>query len=679
LSVVQAARRDRSRPAERPRRFAHVSALDGLRGLAVSLVVIYHFLPDRLPAGFLGVDVFFVLSGFLITSLALGEHHGTGLVSASAFFARRARRLLPAAITTIVVTVAIAIALDPASYRSSLRGQAVASLLYVNNWWAIAQNDTYRAVFGAESPLTHFWSLSIEEQFYIAFPFVLLGLVAVLRLRGGSTRALAGTLLALAGVGAVASAVEMALLYDPFQEPSRLYYGTDTRVQAVLIGVVGGCAAWLWRDGVLGRVPAWAWSTVAAGGTAALVVASERGGFLQGWLYRGGFFAIALAALAVVLSVVQHRGPVARAFELRPLVTLGLFSYGIYLWHWPVKVFLDEHRTGLSGVSLLGLRLAVTAAATWLSFRLVERPFRSPRTGAESPRMVRAMRSPRGAILGVAGVVAAVVAVWVIARPVTVTYANSVADAPSVATVSPAALGPLRVMWMGDSVAWTLGGGRVEFPQPATYETVFAPDQVTLWNLGRFACTMLVAPSRSFGEVMPESTDCAGRETRWPQQVADFHPDAVVWNGALFDTTEVYVDGRWIAFGTPEWDGLYLESLDGARVAATVDGARFVILGQNDPVPNPDEPFREALRPQNVWRFGHLRDLQRSFAEQHPADTRYIDLQALLCPGGPCPTTSPDGVVYRPDGVHWVVDGAREVAPKVTAALYQALDRALPH
>ncbi len=650
-------------------RFAHVRALDGLRGIAVVLAVLFHFLPREVPGGFLGVDVFFVLSGFLITSLALGEHRSTGRVSASAFFARRARRLLPAAVTAIVVSVAIAMALDSAAYRGTIRGQAVASLLYVNNWWAIAQNDTYGAIFGVESPLTQFWSLSIEEQFYIVLPVVLLVIGLVVRRRRSPTRAFAFTLMGIASLGAVASALRMSTLYDPLVDPSRLYYGTDTRLQTVLVGVAAGCALWLWRDGPVRRVSTTACTAVAAVGTAVLLVTSVQGGFLQGWLYRWGFFVLALVAALVVLSVNVHRGVVSRVFETRVLVTLGLYSYGIYLWHWPVAVFLDRSRTGLAGPSLFALRIVVTAAATALSYVLVERPFRSARAGGESPRLARALRSPRGGMIAAGSVLMAVLVVWVIARP------TSVSGGTTTAAPATGRSGAMKVMWAGDSVAWTLAGGRVEFPQPQTFEPVFDPEAVTLWNLATYPCPLMEYPSRSFGAVRSNVSKCLDRSTTWREDVAEFAPEAVVWSGELFDSTEVYADGRWVMFGTEEWDALYLDALGTARMAATSSGAKFVLLGQVDPLPFEDERQNEALVASNIWRFSHLRELERRFALQHPDDTRMIDLHQIMCRVDPCPTTSPDGVVYRPDGIHYSVEGARLMAPVITRELRGALGR----
>ena len=227
------------------KRFAHIPALDGLRGLAVAAVVMYHFAPEIVPAGFLGVDIFLVLSGFLITSLALEEVDRTKSMSASGFFARRARRLLPASIATIVVVVIVARILDHGSVDSSLRGHAVASLTYIANWWSIAQQNSYQAAFGTESPLNHFWSLAVEEQFYLVFPIALIGTIALLKRRIGVHR-LAHVALIGAVVGAIASCALMWILRTPGSDPSRVYLGTDTRSQALFVGIAIACIIRLW-------------------------------------------------------------------------------------------------------------------------------------------------------------------------------------------------------------------------------------------------------------------------------------------------------------------------------------------------------------------------------------------------------------------------------------------------
>jgi peptidoglycan/LPS O-acetylase OafA/YrhL len=156
--------------------------LDGLRGLAVAIVVLFHFAPELFPGGFLGVDVFFVLSGFLLTSLVLVEHHNSSRISVRSFFERRVRRLLPAALATITVSVAIAFVIEPDYTRGVLRGDALAAICYLSNWRSISQGTTYASSFGPQSPLAHFWSLAAEEQFYLLFPLMILGMVALLRI-----------------------------------------------------------------------------------------------------------------------------------------------------------------------------------------------------------------------------------------------------------------------------------------------------------------------------------------------------------------------------------------------------------------------------------------------------------------------------------------------------------------
>jgi peptidoglycan/LPS O-acetylase OafA/YrhL len=647
-------------PSPPDRRLGHVRALDGIRGLAVALVVVYHFAPDVLPAGFIGVDVFFVLSGFLITSLALGEHDATTTVSAGAFYVRRARRLLPAAVTTVVVTVALAATLQPDSARGTTRGQGIASLLYTANWWSIGHNDSYQATFGAESPLSHFWSLAVEEQFYLLFPLALVGVIVLVRRRQGGSRTLAGAVLAAATAGALASAVLMAVLYDPAGDPSRVYFGTDTRIQAPLLGVAGACAWWLWSDRVRRHRGVLA-------GVAALVLlvlgwVAVASGFRDAWLYDFGFLAVAAGTLLVVLAVCAGRSPVTRVFELRWLCVLGLVSYSVYLWHWPVRVFLTSDSTPFSGWMLFVARVAVTAVAATASYLLVEQPFRRSR----QPRRV--------AGLWLGGIAVGALAVWVIARPVPAPASEfTSAEAP---VVQPAVGAPLRVLWLGDSVAWTMGGGHLDFPQPLNFDNPFDPERIVIWNKADYSCPLVATPKRTMGVVKEKTGWCVHKDTEWPKLLDQFPADAVLWSATMFDSYDNQVDGRWLTFASPEWDQLYLDDLEQARAIATSRGAVFVLLGQADPVANPDEPDQESLLPENVWRWGHVRDLQRRFADDHGVDTRFVDLQPIVCPDDSCASLTIEHPGMRSDGVHFLPGAMAPIAPQVQAAIETALGRA---
>jgi peptidoglycan/LPS O-acetylase OafA/YrhL len=355
--------RPRSDPAEvsplvtDPDRRSRYPALDGVRAVAVTAVLVFHGQPTWLPGGFLGVDVFFVLSGFLITTLLLVEFRRTGTIRLAAFWGRRARRLLPAMLLVLVAVVMAGRRLLPPEELNALRVDALATLGYVANWRMIFRGGDYFARTAPASPLQHTWSLGIEEQFYLAWPLLV---IVALRWRRGT----AG-LLALCLGGTVAAAVLSAWLYRPGQDPARVYYGTDTRAGALLAGCAVAIVLTNRRPSArAGRV------LTVAGGVAAAVIAvaivSARGDLPL--LYRGGLTTVAVA-VAVWLAhlVTAPRGLTARTLSLPPVAWLGRISYGVYLWHWPLFAVLNGERTGLDGPVLFGVRLAASvlvAAAT---------------------------------------------------------------------------------------------------------------------------------------------------------------------------------------------------------------------------------------------------------------------------------------------------------------------------
>ena len=380
----------------------HLPALNGLRGIAVIGVVAYHLQLGWAKGGYLGVDLFFVLSGFLITTLLLEEWTGSGRINLAAFWGRRARRLLPA---LFLVVAALALYLvcnavfgGPGANGlidlSGLRGDAIATLLYVNNWHLIYAHQSYFAQFSTPSPLQHTWSLAIEEQFYLVWPLVLL---VLLRFGRRGWRRLGVTLTVVLGVG---SSVLMAVLFNPPADPSRIYYGTDTRLFDLMAG-----ATLAFLVASRGQPGARARRALHWVGPAAAVVlgvfwvrAGTPGGLPTNFMFEGGFLlCAALAALIVADARLVEPGAFARALAWRPLHFIGTISYGIYLWHWPVIVYLNGARTGLSTWPLNLLRIAVTLLVSTASYYLVERPIRlaklrgglgsgSPRSPASSPQ-----------------------------------------------------------------------------------------------------------------------------------------------------------------------------------------------------------------------------------------------------------------------------------------------------
>ncbi len=425
----------------------YTPALDGLRALAVLAVMLYHGGVAVVGGGFLGVDVFFVLSGFLITTLLLLEFESTGGLNLPAFWGRRARRLLPA-LLLVLVAVLIYAAFLAGEAASSVRSDVLATLFYVSNWWFIFSGNSYFEQFQDPSPLTHTWSLAIEEQWYLLLPLVLV--LVLPRIRNRRWWA------ALFGALALVSAVVMALLYTPGSDPSRAYYGTDTRLLALLIGA--GLAS-LFTPGVVERVrgPArWLAPTGAVGLVLLLAWTDDT----SEWLYYGGFLLVALVSAVVLAALVARpEGLVARGLTWSPVVWIGKISYGLYLWHWPVYVVLSPTRTGISGTSLLLLRIAVTFGIATLSYYLVEMPVRRGALSrlTQSQRVAVVLAAPV-AVLGLLAITATT------ARSPAQDSLEAIRDAatqtpsprPTASSTAPAVTSDVRAILVGDSVALSL-------------------------------------------------------------------------------------------------------------------------------------------------------------------------------------------------------------------------------
>jgi peptidoglycan/LPS O-acetylase OafA/YrhL/hydrogenase maturation factor len=374
--------------------------------LAVVAVVVYHGNTSWLKGGFLGVEIFFVISGYLITMLLLSEHRRTGRLSLRHFWFRRGRRLLPA-VYALLFVVSIVSVLFVKDQLDRLKGDLFAALTYTMNWHLVLGGTSYFDQFGRPPLLQHLWSLAVEEQFYLVWPIVL-----VLLLRRWRTRP-DRLLLVMVG-GALASAGLMALLYHQ-ADPSRVYYGTDTRLAGLLLG---SALAVFWHPRALQEgvppVRPRAVSVAGAAGFVTLIVlciaCTERGPFL----YRGGFLLVDLATLGVIAAVAHPAVRFGRAFEIPALVYIGVRSYSIYLWHWPVFALTRPGEDiGLGPVPVFVIRIVITAVLAELSYRLVEAPIRSGAIGrwarawGQSRGMDKARRT-RNALLAGAGLALAI-------------------------------------------------------------------------------------------------------------------------------------------------------------------------------------------------------------------------------------------------------------------------------
>ncbi len=380
-------------------RLTHLRSLDGLRGVAVLAVILYHFSPGNAPGGFLGVDVFFVLSGFLITSLLVNEWESNQRISLRHFWVRRARRLLPALIVVLAAVGVYALVFATEANAHRMAEDGLAALGYVANWHFIASGQAYVEQFVQQvpSPLRHTWSLAIEEQFYLAWPLVVAGIAVLVarttrrerrpgRGRKQLRHAIAATCVALG----IASLALMVGLFNPL-EPNRVYYGTDTRAFLLLLGAAIGALT----AGGLQIARAAPRSVMVVGGciaSVALTVAMATVETTDTWLYKGGYGVIAILIAAVLVAAAQPGlNPLRRVLESRALVGLGLISYGVYLWHWPITVWLTEARAGFGGTLLFALRAVLTLATSLASYWLIEQPIRQgrlPSLGIVSRRVV---------------------------------------------------------------------------------------------------------------------------------------------------------------------------------------------------------------------------------------------------------------------------------------------------
>ncbi len=361
-------------PVKRNQRY--MPGLDGLRAIAVLSVIAFHLGFGWAPGGLLGVGIFFTLSGYLITDILLSQLARHGHIRLPRFWLARARRLLPALFLMLVIVVAWVTIFGPAQPQQ-FRDAVVASALYVSNWQLIFGDVSYFARFAPPGPLNHLWSLAIEEQFYIVWPFMLLLGVKLVRevpLPSGVRPRLAIVTLALA----IASSILMAALYHPSLDPSRVYYGTDTRASELLFGAA---LAMVWPSRKLSpRIGVGARNTLdglGVLGLAAIGLMIWQSNQYSSFLYRGGFVLLSISTVLVVAALAHPACRLGPILGWRPLRWVGVRSYGIYLWHFPVIVLTTPGGVANGAEPLRELlQVAAIFAAATLSWRYVEEPVR---------------------------------------------------------------------------------------------------------------------------------------------------------------------------------------------------------------------------------------------------------------------------------------------------------------
>ena len=664
-------------------RLPRTPALDGIRGLAVAGVLLFHAGVGWLVGGHLGVTVFFALSGFLITSLLLSEVEQSGRVDLRGFWARRAKRLVPALPVALLLVAAVAAwTSDPAGH---LLQDSVATMTWSANWWFLASGQSYADLFHDPSPLQHTWSLAVEEQYYLLFPLLLLLLVR--RGRAAVGVGIAALLVLSVGVGAWLS------LHG--STSARLHYGTDTRVAEILAGA--GLAVLLQQGRGWRRLasPLWAVLGVAAAAFLAwsMVTVQDDGRYLQ----RGGWALTAVASCALLAAAVQP-GPVATALSAWPLVRLGQLSYGAYLFHWPLYLLITKETAGVDGPLLLLTRLTAVLVLAEVSLRVLELPVRH--SGLSLGGGLSAW-----ALAGTAGVVAVGLGTGAIVLPslppatdLPVTQAQAlpgtvqrpqqpvralpqqpgqrrvVVPAPRAMAVRSAAPAParretrqalppaftadpdkypvppvpaagpnqLRVLVVGDSLAANLAEGLLRWSHTRS--------DVVVYDLAVPGCPLSRGGERRFtdGRLFPVKKSCGwwadhGAQ-RW-KAMQQFAPQVVVTEDGVNELFDRRLSswGDWRSPGSSQFDDWLVGEY--GSVVQSFGGASTLML---------NTPCADWQR---YWAFASVSDMDGRVAAVNADQGRVngitrADLRGRICPGGQYSDTvegQPDG---RPDGLH---------------------------
>jgi peptidoglycan/LPS O-acetylase OafA/YrhL len=631
----------------------HVRALDGIRAVAVTAVVVYHAGVSRLHGGFLGVDVFFVLSGFLITSLLVTELSTRSMLAFGRFYERRARRLLPALVVLIAFVVFIAYVATPHGSYPQLSGQIVGTMAYIGNWTLISNHATYFSLGLPASPLQHTWSLAIEEQFYLVWPVVLFACWRLTRRR---------VVLAIGCiVGAMGCAAVTALLYAHGTSIDALYFATETHATTMLMGAA--LALFLLRErdaptaGHFVAAPprsVLAWNAVGAAAWLAVIALFVTVNGTAGTLYRGGYVVVGVVvAVAIGATILVPDGWSAKVLSLTPLVAIGQISYGIYLYHFPLFIWLDHGRTGLSGFALFCMRIAATLAAATLSFVLVERPIRER-------RFIRGWGGLAGSIAAFVGV--AVLAISVTSAAASVPFADKVAKENLVRTAPPGTT--TTILLVGDSMAQTLGDG--------LNNPLARAEHVFVSVIGDPKCSLVATEMRIKDFRFTPRGHCAwssphGLAARWGRRMRTLHPSLSM---VLFrlDIVDHYYLLHWTHVGAPAYDCALERHLVDAAATLSAMGRPVVFL-TTPYYSTGEQPNGAIWREDGPTRVRMYNRTLGQVASLFPNVVHVVDLNAMVSPGGGYTRTIGPTVVRWVDGVHFTYAGDAYVLPRLLRAI----------
>jgi peptidoglycan/LPS O-acetylase OafA/YrhL len=626
-----------------PPRATFQPGLEGLRGIAVVVVLLFHDGFAWMSGGFLGVSTFFTLSGFLITGLLYSEFLRTGRIDLLKFWGRRFRRLMPAAFLTLAGIALFGRLAADATQQERLLGDGLSALFYVENWWLIASDAGYADLIGSPSPLQHFWSLAIEEQYYAIYPVVML---AGLALAGISRRTLAlGLLLMMASAWAW-----MAWLAGTNVPTARIYFGSDTRSAELLAG--GVLALVLWERTIPQRVAA----CISALGIAGLGVSAWfwiTSSTEHTSLYQGGLIVYTAASVAIIAAAIQPGGPVRWLLSQRSLGWIGRVSYGAYLYHWPIYLWVDSSLTGLDGLWLTALRISLTALCAALSYRLLEEPIRSGRYILGWRRWVV---PPLTASIIVGAFVAA--SGW-----------ESISHDRELNPTSPnndkvTTLAPLRVLVLGDSVGHNIGQGLIHWAEETNAAAVVN---------GSLKGCGIARGGWIEGSKNRSRRICDDWEDAYARPVRNMRPDFVV----VYSTAWDLIDRKFDQWPEPldirdiEFEQWLRSEYKAALDIFTAEGAHVVWIS-----PVCTKRFRpDENTPRHPIRKQLLRERIVKPLSQESEQVTYFDLDTKVCPEGLFTNELEGMSEFRPDGNHFSDEGARWVGRLLGEALLVTADR----
>ncbi len=704
----------------------------------MAAVLLYHGGVTWAKGGFLGVEVFFVLSGFLITSLLLAEWGRSAAISLGAFWARRARRLLPALFCLVAVIGLYYAAAGSSKAIPGLKGDGLSALIYYSNWHQIAAGSSYFATTGPVSPLEHTWSLAIEEQFYLVWPIVLGG-VLWLASRGvprpeRGRRPLV-VLFGVTVVGVVASAVDTALLFNGGRNLDRVYYGTDTRAASLLIGASLAIGMAIWRARSVGtepgrdRLPA---PEVARERLPGLEVGAERlpapsssrgrvvgagalfalAGVLAGialiggsdaWLYPYGLLVLDGAVILLIVAAVAFPASLAaRALAVRPLRAVGKISYGLYLWHFPLFLWLSADAIGVSGTELLLVRLAVTLAVSTASYFLIEQPIRQRRR----PTWVVRALAPLAAGGAVAALLLASAADQLpVGIPAAATLPQPPAqlrghdpsctvtlkDTPTVG-VAPVPAGketkfvynalgyhqltwsgtatktfntcpPKRALMVGDSLAFTLGVPWL------TNEERYG---VQLENAAVLGCAFTTQGELDVdGTWEAQSTGCATAPEDWAKEASAMNAQMVVVELGYRDQLNWKINGHVVHLGQPAFDAYVQNQINRFVTLMAADGRKVLFLSIPYTSP-PNEPDGSPAPAADPARHTLINSMLETAARRHPSKVSVLNIDQTVSPGNHF-NAKVNGQLCRFDGVHFSAYCSELLEPRVLGEVRKLL------